>query len=125
VQPDLPEKKLRNVRTFCEIPPSENVLAFIDHTLLGSAKNCLAVGTQGIYGRNDWTGKVSGPWHVSFQALATAQFQESGVFEIEITYLKSPLDANKKAYVAVSGGYMKLKTEMQFLQRLKAVIQKD
>lgn len=46
-------KKLETVRASYGVPPEEEVLALIDATVFGSAKNGLAVTPRGVYWRND------------------------------------------------------------------------
>lgn len=52
---DIPSKKLNNAINSYEIPEEENVIAIIDATVFGSAKNGLAITLNGLYWNNDWT----------------------------------------------------------------------
>ena len=55
IQPDIPGKKLTNACAFYPVDPADTVLALIDGTVFGSAKQGMALGVKGIYWRNDWT----------------------------------------------------------------------
>ena len=52
----IPEKKLRNAKSACEVPRGENIRLLLDCTVFGSAKYALLIGDRGIYlcnGSND------------------------------------------------------------------------
>lgn len=51
----IPKDKLKNAISNYPIPAAEDVLALIDATVFGSAKNGMAIGLKGIYWKNDWT----------------------------------------------------------------------
>lgn len=50
----IPKDKLKNAIGHYPIPAEEDVLALIDATVFGSAKNGMAIGLKGIYWKNDW-----------------------------------------------------------------------
>jgi len=47
--PNIPSHKLTNASSRCNIPSDEQVLALIDCTVFGSAKDCILFGTKGLY----------------------------------------------------------------------------
>ena len=55
VTANIPPDKLRNAITHYPVPPDETVMALVDATVFGSAKNGMAFGHRGIYWKNDWT----------------------------------------------------------------------
>ncbi len=52
VAPDIPHAKVINARRTAAVPVYEVVVVLVDGTWFGSAKNCLAVTTRGIYFHN-------------------------------------------------------------------------
>lgn len=56
---NIPALKLQNAMQTYPIDPSDEVLALVDATVMGSAKAGLAIGTKGVYLRNDWTSKTT------------------------------------------------------------------
>ncbi|WP_219118634.1 hypothetical protein [Janthinobacterium sp. UMAB-56] len=70
VQGDIPAVKLRNAVENYPVPAGETVLALVDATVFGSAKNGLAFGCQGIYWKNDWASK-SAKSFLSWEAVTT------------------------------------------------------
>src|SRR5262249_32038345 len=49
VTPNIPGKKLANARIACNVPQDEQILALIDCTVFGSAKDCILFGSKSIY----------------------------------------------------------------------------
>ena len=45
----IPTKKIETARKVCEVPPEEHVLAFVDGTSFGSAKECLLISWSSVY----------------------------------------------------------------------------
>jgi hypothetical protein len=84
VSPNIPERKLRNATRSCGVEDDEQVLALIDATVFGSAKNCLLVGTRGLYCRNDWAGRSAGAHHVGYLELLDTQVRVEGSYEVQI-----------------------------------------
>jgi hypothetical protein len=62
---EIPPTKLRNARTAADVPDHEVIWVLRDLTLFGSARNCLLVGTEGIYGK---LGGSDG-WRISYDQL--------------------------------------------------------
>ena len=58
--PSIPEKKLKNAQAKCDVPEDEAIVALIDTTVMGSAKNCVLIGSSGIWYHNDWSAEQSG-----------------------------------------------------------------
>lgn len=52
LSPNIPEKKLRNARKFCEVPDEEDVLALIDCTVFGSSSDSVLFGHRHLFFRN-------------------------------------------------------------------------
>jgi serine/threonine protein kinase len=82
VAPDIPEKKLANARKACEIPEAERILALVDATVFGSAKNCLAFGTEGLYFHNDWSSRTAGAGTVPYGEFAERIFARESWAEV-------------------------------------------
>jgi hypothetical protein len=59
VAPNVPKKKASNAAVRCELA-GERVLALVDCTVFGSAKNCLVFGSRAIHYRNDAKAPVAG-----------------------------------------------------------------
>ncbi len=59
---EIPQKKLANARKHYEIPPQELIVALIDTTAFGSAKNGLAICETGIYCRDFSEQPQYSPW---------------------------------------------------------------
>jgi hypothetical protein len=49
IDPHIPPKKVLNARLECKVPAAERVLALMDLTFFGSAKDAVVFGTEGIY----------------------------------------------------------------------------
>ncbi|MCD4781363.1 MAG: hypothetical protein K8S27_12555 [Candidatus Omnitrophica bacterium] len=45
----IPSKKIETARLVCEVPKDEHVLAFVDGTTFGSAKECLLICWSSVY----------------------------------------------------------------------------
>lgn len=50
--PDIPGAKAENARACTGMPARDQLLILFDNTVFGSAKNCLALGVDGLYYRN-------------------------------------------------------------------------
>jgi hypothetical protein len=83
VEPDIPTKKLSNARRSCGLPEKERILALVDCTLLGSAKNCLLFGPEAIHYHNDWSSKSPGAGMIPYSELASRAFAASR-FEVSL-----------------------------------------
>ena len=60
----IPQNKLGNVKETYPVPGGGRVIALIDNTVFGSAKDGMAIGTKGISWRNDTlTEAISMTWH--------------------------------------------------------------
>jgi len=82
VAPDIPDKKLANACQTCRVPQGERILALIDATVFGSAKNALLFGREGIYYHNDWSSKVAGPGLVPYIEFPQRRFQRESWAEV-------------------------------------------
>lgn len=83
VHPKIPERKLKNALERCRVHPMETVLALIDCTVFGSAKNCVLITSGGLYYSNDATARVPGG-ALPFFELARRTITPSGEFDIDI-----------------------------------------
>jgi hypothetical protein len=83
VHPKIPERKLKNALERCRVHPMETVLALIDCTVFGSAKNCILITSGGLYYSNDATARVPGG-ALPFFELARRAITPSGEFDIDL-----------------------------------------
>ena len=81
--PAIPETKEKNGRKVCGIPPHQPMIALVDCTVMGSAKNGLYFTSDSIYYSNDWTGK-SRQGRILYSRLAERSFSSLGSFEISL-----------------------------------------
>lgn len=51
----IPTEKLRNAISHYPVDKTDKVIALVDSTVFGSAKNGMAIGIKGLYWKNDWT----------------------------------------------------------------------
>lgn len=86
IQDKIPEDKEQNARGACEIPPGESLLALIDCTSFGSAKNCLVFTTSAIYGHNDWAGKTPGTVKIPYSEIHSRIFSDAVSYEIGLDH---------------------------------------
>jgi len=83
--PAIPTQKLKNARAGTACPADEEVLALIDASVFGGAKNCLLVGRSGIYTR--WQGKAVQVPYTRFPELNFSVLPDGQVFTGEQTLL--------------------------------------
>ena len=88
VAPDIPTKKLANAFRRCQIPPGEIVLAVLDCTALGSAKNCLVFGLRAIYYHNAWHAKRSGPGSIPYKEFPEIRFSPGQSWEVHLGHAR-------------------------------------
>lgn len=82
VEDSIPDKKLKTAKECFPIPSAEKVIALVDGTVLGTAKNGLIIGRKGIYW-NNWqvpTQKTSLTW----EQFSRVKIQRQGKFEIQL-----------------------------------------
>jgi hypothetical protein len=84
ISPNIPSNKLSTALQTCEVPSDEEILALVDATVSGKAKNCLLIGTQGIYVHNGWEGNTPGRYFISYDLLVDLPVTRKGAFEISI-----------------------------------------
>lgn len=70
VESEIPPKKLAKAIKACNVPNNERILGLIDCTVLGSAKNCLLLGRDGIYYRS-----ASGPNMIKYSDFRLCTFE--------------------------------------------------
>jgi hypothetical protein len=84
VAPNIPKSKLANARKSCEVPENDEVLALINSTVFGGAKNCLLVTTSGVFVRNDWAGKSPGRRSVPYKDFLNCELGTECSYEVAI-----------------------------------------
>jgi len=78
----IPVKKMETASSVCEVPEGEHVLAFVDGTTMGSAKECLLVCWSAIYCK--WS-SVLPPLRLDFTAFKDVELKlEHGGINIMI-----------------------------------------
>mgnify|MGYP000031082844 CR=1 FL=1 len=81
LSPNIPEKKLRNARKFCEVPDEEDVLALLDCTVFGSASDALLFGVKHIFFRN-FIAQNGRPGRLLYGDLAVMSLQRGNEGEL-------------------------------------------
>ena len=113
VEPDVPPKKLANATRACALPPTERVLAVIDCTVFGSAKNCLVFGCEGIYFHNDRTSKSAGAGAVPYHEFDSRVFDDGGFQEVAL---------GEDQFLNVSGSSVSKAKALDMLQSVKQLV---
>jgi F-box protein 11 len=112
VHPDIPSDKLLKARERCKVPESEQVLALIDCTLFGSAKNSILLGQAGIYYHNGWTAKQIGSGNVSYSQFPERDFHDEG----------NEISLGNNQYVELNGSSVSMETVLNILNELKVLM---
>ena len=60
----------------------ERILALVDATVFGSAKNALVFGTEGVYYHNDWNSRCAGVGTVPYAEFAERLFVRESWAEV-------------------------------------------
>ncbi|MBL9043957.1 MAG: hypothetical protein JNM83_20250 [Myxococcales bacterium] len=81
LQPNIPDKKLRNARKFCEVPDEEDVLALVDCTVFGSASDAVLFGSRHLFFRN-FIAQNGRPGRLSYGDLLRISLQRSNDGEL-------------------------------------------
>jgi len=84
VSPNVPSNKLNTASQSCEVPAGEEIYALVDATVSGKAKNCLLIGSSGIYVHNGWEGNSPGRYFIPYDLLIDMPVERKGAFEISI-----------------------------------------
>lgn len=84
LSPNIPEKKLRNARKFCEVPDEEDVLALVDCTVFGSASDALLFGAKHVFFRN-FIAQNGRPGRLPYGTLAKMSLQRGNEGELLFT----------------------------------------
>lgn len=79
--PNIPEKKLRTARKFCEVPDEENVLALVDCTVFGSASDAVLFGSRHVFFRN-FISQDGRPGRISYADLLRTPIHRSSEGEL-------------------------------------------
>jgi pyruvate/2-oxoglutarate dehydrogenase complex dihydrolipoamide acyltransferase (E2) component len=111
VAPNVPPRKEQNARETMRVPPGEAVLALMDNTTFGSAKDGMVVTTGGIRWRNGIIGNDEG--HLTWNALARARVMKSGEMIVvgEEDWIRS--------YTARTEGLHRLILDLQWWSRAR------
>ena len=110
VVPNIPKSKLKNAGKSCQITRSEQIYALINATVFGNAKNCLLLGSTGIYIHNDWACSHPGRYFISYSELKNSQISVGGKFEVNIG----------NASFDISGSFIKSRTLVSLLDDIKS-----
>jgi len=78
--PSIPPSKLENARAAYQIPASSTMLALIDCTVFGSAKEGISVCDDGLY----WRSGSSSPSQISWNDFSQAQISNKGLWEVSL-----------------------------------------
>jgi ribosomal protein S27AE len=84
VEPEIPAKKLSNARQSCGLPSTKRILALVDCTTLGSAKDCLLFASEAIHYHNGWSSKTSGTGVISYREFASRVLTTGGLGELSL-----------------------------------------
>lgn len=84
VTPNIPPKMQTNAQQVCVTAPEEEILAIIDVTLFGDGKNCLLIGTSGIYMNNDWAGDSPGRHFIPYEEFINMEIRHYKWYEVSI-----------------------------------------
>ncbi|MGB3545435.1 MAG: TIR domain-containing protein [Saprospiraceae bacterium] len=115
LDPQIPANKLTNGRNTCQVPWDHPVMALIDTTVFGSAKNCLLFGVSGIYYHNDWTGQQPGGFHIPYADFLGRSITKVGVHEVSL---------DRGAFVDFSGSSLPTEEALRIMQGLGEVVKK-
>ncbi len=105
----IPTKKLANAGASCALPEEEEALGLIDCTVMGSCKNCMVFGLEGVYYHNGWTSKDQGAKEIPYADFPVRLFMPAGV---EV-YL------DQGQYLDLSGSQVSVKTLIGILDGIK------
>jgi hypothetical protein len=82
---NIPGEKLRNARKAVRVPEDEEVIALIDNTVWGGAKNSFIIGRRGIYYRDNGTE----PTHIPYEEFTKIEIKVERLFLIkQVTFGK-------------------------------------
>ena len=101
--------QLSNIRSRCNIPKQENIIAIIDNTVFGSAKAGIAITAKGMYHKADF----DTPFFVSWKELTTYSL-ETGFLCVK--FLKN---GDKKFEFDTAGGDMGASELLTFLHEIQ------
>ena len=113
--PYIPPEKLKNARESCIIPASETILALIDSTSFGSAKNCLTIGTSGVYIHNAKHCVSPGRYYIPRDQLGKISIHKKNWFEIALG----------SVHFNTAGSMMPHKSVLALLQDVQDCIQTE
>jgi len=116
---NIPADKLENAVKSFAIPPEENVLALIDTTLFGSAKEGVAFGLRGIY----WKNKMVAPLQLSYPEIRTGEFSRGRLINSGAIYIG--LNGTKYAIEGLDLPKLNMNAIFSFLHDVKRLIQES
>lgn len=105
----IPVDKLANAGRSCALPEEEEALAVIDCTVMGSCKNCVVFGREGIYYHNGWASKKQGRGEMPYSDFPNRSFKEAG-WEV---------DLDRGQFVDLSGSHVSTVSLVGILDGIK------
>ena len=84
ITPNISPKMLANARQSCVTASEEEILAILDSTIFKDAKNCLVIGTSGIYINNDRVGDSPGRWFIPYDEFINIQVRHYKWYEVSM-----------------------------------------
>ncbi len=115
LDPQIPANKLSNGRNACQVPWDHPVMALIDTTVFGSAKNCLIFSHTGIYYHNDWTGQQPGGYFIAYSDIKGRSFTKVGAHEVNL---------DRGSSVDFSGSSLPTEEALQIMRGLGEIVKK-
>ena len=115
VHPDIPDKKERNVRAVCEIDPETELVAIIDLTVLGSAKDCWAFTGDALVCRPSGNEIYTIPY-LQFPTLSFTP-TDAIVPSVEVT-----LDDGSELELSLAGSDCASETAAQMLDAIRLIV---
>lgn len=113
----IPSKKLENSLSYYPAPNSGGVIALIDATLFGSAKNGLAVGVHGISWKNGW---FPTDWHTMESNKYSFRWHEMRGIPIEKIGFSS-IKIGNGSYFSVGACRLKIDVLIKILEEIRTL----
>lgn len=84
VAPNIPPDRLKKASEKCRVVPEDKILALLDLTVVGNARNCLLISTSGVYFHNGGAGEHPGRYFFPFSTLKSCNIEPFDRFEVII-----------------------------------------
>lgn len=111
VVPNIQKSKLKNAKKTCLVPMGEDIFALINMNVSGKAKNCILIGSSGIYIHNGWTSQHPGRYFISYSELRESKIAPAGFLEVNIGTTS----------IDISGSMIKARALMDLLLEIKSL----